>query len=110
MSLILLGWELHALYHCTMCTRHPDLVSLDFYAIPFEFLHLLVSSHFQTDLITILNLLIILLQVSSNAMSRKKYYVVGSLDYSCICMYMYTEKCISTWACGIGGLLVNTVY
>ena len=22
------------LYHCTMCTRHPDLVSLDFYAIP----------------------------------------------------------------------------
>ena len=28
----------------TMCTRHPDLVSLDFYAIPifpFKFLHLL---------------------------------------------------------------------
>ena len=23
------------LYHCTMCARHPDLVSLDFYAIPF---------------------------------------------------------------------------
>ena len=22
------------LYHCTMCTRHHDLVSLDFYAIP----------------------------------------------------------------------------
>ena len=31
---ILLGWELHVLYHCTMHTRHPDLVSLDFYAIP----------------------------------------------------------------------------
>ena len=30
-SFILLGW---ALYHCTMCTRHLDLVSLDFYAIP----------------------------------------------------------------------------
>ena len=30
-SLILLGCELH---HCTMCTRHLDLVSLDFYAIP----------------------------------------------------------------------------
>ena len=30
-SSILLGWEL---YHCTMCTRHPDLVSPDFYAIP----------------------------------------------------------------------------
>ena len=35
--LILLGWELHVLYHCTMCTRHPDLVSLDFYAIPILF-------------------------------------------------------------------------
>ena len=34
LSLILLGWELRVLYHCTMCTRHPDLVSLDFYAIP----------------------------------------------------------------------------
>ena len=33
-SLILLGWELRVLYQCTMCTRHPDLVSLDFYAIP----------------------------------------------------------------------------
>ena len=22
------------IYHCTMCTRYPDLVSLDFYAIP----------------------------------------------------------------------------
>ena len=33
-SLILLGWELRVLYHCTMCTRHPDLVSLDFYEIP----------------------------------------------------------------------------
>ena len=46
-SLILLGWELRVL-HCTMCTRHPDHVSLDFYAIPIfpfeEFLHLLVSS------------------------------------------------------------------
>ena len=31
-SLILLCctmyWELHVLYHCTMCTRHTDLVSL----------------------------------------------------------------------------------
>ena len=51
-SLILMGWELRILYHCTMCTRHPDLVSLDFYAIPifhiristFEFLHLFVVS------------------------------------------------------------------
>ena len=33
-SLILLGCELRVLYHCTICTRHPDLVSLDFYAIP----------------------------------------------------------------------------
>ena len=33
-SLILLGWELRVLYHCTMCTRHSDLVTLDFYAIP----------------------------------------------------------------------------
>ena len=29
-SLILLGRELRILYDCTMCTRHPDLVSLDF--------------------------------------------------------------------------------
>ena len=29
--LIPLDWELRVLlYHCTMCTRHPDLVSLDF--------------------------------------------------------------------------------
>ena len=28
--LIFLGWELRVLYHCTMCTRHPDLVSLIF--------------------------------------------------------------------------------
>ena len=33
-SLILLDMELHVLYQCTMCTSHPDLVSLDFYAIP----------------------------------------------------------------------------
>ena len=26
-SLILLGWELLVIYHCTMCTRHPDLFS-----------------------------------------------------------------------------------
>ena len=47
-SLILLGWELHVLYYCTMCTRHPDPVSLDFYPIPIfpfqfeEFFHLLL--------------------------------------------------------------------
>ena len=35
-SLIILGWELHVLYHCTMCIRYPDLVSLDIYAIPIE--------------------------------------------------------------------------
>ena len=48
-SLILLGWELRVLYHCTMYTRHPDLVSLDFYAIPIIILKnfLLVSFHFN---------------------------------------------------------------
>ena len=34
LSLILLGWELRVLYHCIMCTRHPDLVSLDFLMPP----------------------------------------------------------------------------
>ena len=34
MSLILLGWELRVLYHSTMSTRHPDLVSFALYAIP----------------------------------------------------------------------------
>ena len=40
------------LYHCTMCTRHPDLVSFTFYAIPIfhiiirRIFNLLVPSHF----------------------------------------------------------------
>ena len=29
-GLVSLGCELRVLYHCTMCTRHPNLVSLDF--------------------------------------------------------------------------------
>ena len=33
-GLVSLGWELRVIYRCTMCTRHPDLVCLDFYAIP----------------------------------------------------------------------------
>ena len=45
-SLILLGWELRVLYYCAMHT------SLIFYAIPIfpfeEFLHLLVSSHYNS--------------------------------------------------------------
>ena len=28
------SFGLGVLYHCTVCTRHPDLVFLDFYAIP----------------------------------------------------------------------------
>ena len=39
-SLILLGCELRVFYHCTMCTRHPDFVSLDFYAI--SIFHILI--------------------------------------------------------------------
>ena len=37
------------LHHCTVCTRHPDLVSFTFYAIPIfhiRIFNLLVSSHF----------------------------------------------------------------
>ena len=34
LNLILLGSELCVLCHCTICTRHPDLVSLDFCATP----------------------------------------------------------------------------
>ena len=30
---------LGVLYHCTMCTRHPNPVSLDFYAIPIFLCH-----------------------------------------------------------------------
>ena len=30
------------LYHCTMCTRHPDLVSFAFYAIPIFHIILLI--------------------------------------------------------------------
>ena len=87
-----------------MCTRHPDLVSLDFMSS-------IYSQNFCIYLSPLIfNLLIILLQVSSNATSSKKYYVVGSLDYSCIRMYMNVEKCMSTQAHGIGGLLANTVH
>ena len=45
------------LYHCTMCTRHPNLVSLAipiFHIIICRIINLLVSSHFKTYLITIL--------------------------------------------------------
>ena len=75
-SLILLGWDLHILYHCTMCTRYRDLVSLDFPHYNFisldfphyNFIYLspLIFKHNP-------NLLIILVQVSSNA---KKYYIL----------------------------------
>ena len=33
-SLIPLGWELRVLHHCAMCTRHLDLVSVDFLCHP----------------------------------------------------------------------------
>ena len=45
MLLIFLGWELHVLYHCTMCTRHLDHVSFAFpifYILICRSLHLLV--------------------------------------------------------------------
>ena len=42
--------------------------------------------------------------------AAKKYCVIGSLDYSCTCMYMYVEKCMSTRAHGIGGLFANTIH
>ena len=40
-SLILLDCELRVLYRCAICIRHPDLVSLDFYAIPI-IIHILI--------------------------------------------------------------------
>ena len=48
------------LYHSTMCTRHPDLVSFAIPIFHIVIFNLLVSSHFKTDLITIPNLLMIL--------------------------------------------------
>ena len=71
-SLILSGCEVRVLYHCTMCTRHLDLVSLDLYAIPIFPILIFTFTCLLSFLITILNLLIILLQVSSNATSSKK--------------------------------------
>ena len=35
------------LYHCTMCTRHPDLFSFTFCAIPTFHINLLVSLIFK---------------------------------------------------------------
>ena len=43
------------------------------------------------DLITILNLLMISVQVSSNATISKTYYFRGSLDYLCTCIYMHVH-------------------
>ena len=73
-SLILLGWELHVLYYVYM----PSFIlhsNLNIYLSPLI-------------LITIPNLLIMLVQVSSIAIyEQPKEYVVGSLDY----IYMYRE-------------------
>ena len=45
-SLILLGLEFTCvLYHSTMCTRHPNLVSFAFYAIPI--FHIIISRIFN---------------------------------------------------------------
>ena len=46
-SSILLGCEKRVLYHCTMCTRQPDLVSLDFNAIPIFHIRILPVSSFE---------------------------------------------------------------
>ena len=87
-SLILLGCELLVLYHCTMCTRHPDLVSLDFDAIPI--FHILITFiYFIFNHIP--NLLIILVQVSSNATSSKKYYVLGTNVVWSICVHVHVH-------------------
>ena len=51
-SLILLDWELRVSYQCTMCTRHPDIVSLDVYAI-----HIFRLDIYLSPLTTIPNLL-----------------------------------------------------
>ena len=89
-SLTLLGWELHVSYITVLCVQgipifSPLIFMPPYYIpIPFSYLSPLI-------LVTILNLLIILLQVSSNATSSKKYYVVGSLDYLCTCMYIRGE-------------------
>ena len=45
-SLILSGWELRVLYHCTMCTSHPDPVSLDFYA----YIPILITREMHTSM------------------------------------------------------------
>ena len=77
------------LYHCTVCTRLPDLVTFAFYAIPM--FYILICYIYLSPLIfkliqsQFLNLLIIMVQVSSNAMSSKRIHVIGSLDYSCTC-------------------------
>ena len=83
-SLILLGWEL-LLYHCTMCARHPDLVSLDFYAIPIFPLDIytcIYSTHIL-DLLPILlhNLLYIL--PHSNAHSTAILLSINSQSTPC---------------------------
>ena len=78
--LILLGWELRV---CTMCTRHPDLVSLDFYATPYIYLSPLIFNHNSKSA----NHIGASVQQTSSLLCH-----IGSLDYSCTCIYMYVEN------------------
>ena len=47
------------LYHCTMCTRHPDLVSFAFYAIPHYNLKNFLFTCLLSFLITILLIILV---------------------------------------------------
>ena len=67
-------------------------------------LHSNLYIYLSPPIIKLLNLLIILVQVSSNATSSKKY-TSGSLDYSCTCTQ---DKCKYTGC--IGYLLANTIH
>ena len=67
-------------------------------------LHLLVSSRFEIDVITIPNMLIMLVQVSSNGTSSQRIRRI----WLYMNMYMHREMHVYTGC--VGGLLANTVH
>ena len=101
-SLILLGWELRVLYHCTMCTRHPDLVSFAFYAIPtFHIIIFILCSCPMKRVIPILSLLLFI------------HYSLSKLQvfsFTCTCIKFRLPPCqLHAHTCPVYNVLLKAV-
>ena len=80
-SLIILGWELHVLYHCTMCTRLPNLVSFAFYAIPI--FHILIDIY--------LLLFLLLKYMASLVKQKKQHHMMGQIYLQKVYLHQQTR-------------------